>query len=475
MTNILLVTSNGTGMGHLTRQAAVALSMHPSNQATIFSLSPGLPLVSELGIRCEYCPSYDRPWIASGQWNSYLYDRLTAVAEETGSEAILFDGVFPYGGIANAAWRLREVAFVWLRRGMWKDTNLRALKKRHIFDLVIEPGDLASEDDTGPTSRIRDSVHVGPISILEPLGMLPRAEARSRLGLPTEGPVALVTLGSGMLGDVAGPGGMVVKTLLDKTGDWHVAVTKSPVAVNEIPVGQAKRLTQLSGVYPLATYLSAFDMAVSSAGYNAVHELTPAGVPSLLVANTSTQTDDQVTRALSLERQGLALATVDNDLESVEMKLHEMVRDNRRDELGRKSRETRSLMTGASETGRRMSGAAQTHHFRRMSVSDLARVGVERGKVLVQNTLGDERTESLKRMLGRPPWPVYEKAQVTLSDATGGGGDADHLELALVRSLSAEELRLNQPIEHLLAGSSDDYEQKRREIIDLYYDVEPDE
>ncbi|MFP3881966.1 MAG: glycosyltransferase [Actinomycetota bacterium] len=471
MTNVLLVTSNGTGMGHLTRQAAVALSMDPSHEATIFSLSPGLPLVGDLGIRGEYCISYDRPWIASETWKWYLCDRLVAIAEETESQVVLFDGVAPYLALAEATWRLRDVAFVWMRRGMWKEgQNKSSLRRRPIFDLVIEPGDLASEDDIGPTSALGDAVKVGPVSILEPLGMLPRAEARSRLGLPLEGPVALVTLGSGMLGDVAGPGATVVRTLLDKTNDWHIAVTKSPVARHEIPFDQADRLTQLSGVYPLATYLSAFDMAISSAGYNAVHELTPAGVPSLLVANTSTQTDDQVTRARSLERQGLALAAVDTDLEEMEGHLHNLLDDELRAELGHRATETRILMTGASETGQRATELGETFEYRRRTPARLVHDQVEGAKDLVRGALGEDRIEDLKRVLGRPPKPIYQKATVTLTDKTGGGDD-DNLELALVSEVSTEELRSDQPVEHLLAGSSDRYQNKRREIIDHYYDV----
>lgn len=471
MTKVLLVTSNGTGMGHLTRQAAVALSMEPSHEATIFSLSAGLPVVLDLGVPAEYCIGYDRPWVASESWNRYFCDRLVAIAEETGSQVILFDGVAPYAALAEATWRLRSVAFIWMRRGMWREgRNSTALRRRPIFDLVIEPGDLASEDDIGPTSVLRDAVEVGPISILEPLDLLPRAEARSRLGLPPDGPVALVTLGSGLLGDVAGPGAAVMRTLLGKTRDWHVAVTKSPVARLEIPLSQADRLTELRGVYPLATYLAAFDMAVSSAGYNAVHELTPAGVPSLLIGNTSTQTDDQATRAKSLERQGLALATVDTDLEALEAKLREMMDDERRHRLGQRAGETMSLMTGASESGRMAAELGRTFEYRKKTAARLVHDGVESGKDVVRRVLGEGRTESLKRILGRPPKPIHSRSTVTLTEKTGGG-DADDLELALVRSLSTTDLHFDQPIEHVLAGASKDYEGKRLSIIERYYDI----
>ncbi len=60
MTKILLATSNGAGIGHLTRQAAVAMSLPQGHETTIFSLSLGLPLMSELGIPGEYCPGDDK-------------------------------------------------------------------------------------------------------------------------------------------------------------------------------------------------------------------------------------------------------------------------------------------------------------------------------------------------------------------------------------------------------------------------------
>lgn len=470
MTNVLLVTSNGTGMGHLTRQVAVALSMRDGDEATIFSLSPGLPLATGLGIRGEYCPSYDRPWIATRNWNSYLRDRLVAIVEEIGCEAILFDGVAPYPGLANTARELREVAFIWLRRGMWKEANQRALAKGRFFDLVIEPGDLASEDDSGPTSRLRDAVGVGPISILEPLPMLSREEARSRLGLPLDVPVALVTLGSGMLGDVVGPGQVAVRTLLEKTDGWHVAVTRSAVARNEIPVDASDRLTRLRGVYPLATYLSAFDMAVSSAGYNAVHELIPAGVPSLMVANTSTRTDDQVARVKSLDRQGLALSSADGDVNDMEAKLRYLLDDSPRVSLAGASSETASLITGASETAAKMTQFGADFEYRKRTPSELFGAGTQKGKDRVREVLGDERTQRLKRLLGRSRTPIHGRSSVRVVSSTGMEA-TDLLEVAFVHALSPQESRSDQPIEHLLECSSEAYAERRLEIIDRYYDI----
>ena len=279
MTRVLLATSNGTGMGHLTRQAAVGLAMSGDLRPTLFSLSIGLPQAMGLGLEGEYVPSYDRPWIDGRAWNNYLRDRLTAIIEETDSRAVLFDGVAAYPGIGLASSLRRDIGFIWLRRGMWrKGTSTTQLRRRSYFDRVIEPGDLAGDADRGPTASQPKVTRVSPVSLIEVLDPLPRDEARLALDLPIDGEVALLTLGSGRLGDVAGPGQVAIEALLEKR-DVHVAVTRSAVARNEVVAAAADRVTVIRDVYPLLPYLPAFDMAVSSAGYNAGSRTDPVGYP----------------------------------------------------------------------------------------------------------------------------------------------------------------------------------------------------
>jgi UDP:flavonoid glycosyltransferase YjiC (YdhE family) len=472
VSSVLLVTSNGTGMGHLTRQAAVALSLPSGHEATLFSLSIGLPSVLGLGLEGEYCPSYDRPWIASGEWHSYLCDRLLALIDEIDAEAVLFDGVAPYPGIYRASRLRRQVPFIWLRRGMWRrGANIAALEKTAYFDLVIEPGDLGSDADVGPTTGRGDAMKVRPISILEPLGITSREEARRHLGLPPDGPIALLTLGSGRLGDVAGPGSAALTALLDNTSDWHIAVTRSPVALNDIPIAQADRLTELEGVYPLATYLSAFDVAISSAGYNSVHELVPAGLPSLLVANTSTRTDDQAARARSLENQGLALAALDTDPQTVAAACRKLVTEEVRGGLIERTAPVKEILSGASETGAIVTGSAGSIGPRRRTLGELLLAGRLGVKERTKEMLGPDRTWALKRMLGRGGTAPHGRATVNLVFSPRPEPEDGRLDLTMVDKVTGELLRSQHPVEHVLEGSSELYHTRRREIIDRYYDV----
>jgi hypothetical protein len=470
MTNVLLATSNGTGMGHLTRQAAVGLALAPGHQVTLFSLSIGLPLAMSLGLDGEYCPSYDRPWIASTSWHGYLHERLSAIIEETSTGVVLFDGVAPYPGIGRTSLAMRGVAFVWLRRGMWRPGTSRGhLRKAGYFDRVIEPGDLGGDQDIGPTADVDEVIRTAPISLVEVLEPHGRDQARKLLGLPADREVALVTLGSGRLGDVAGPGEVALREILENS-DLHVAVTRPQVAESEVPVDHPDRVSVIRDVYPLVPFLSAFDMAVSSAGYNAVHELVPSGVPTMFVANTSTRTDDQEARSRRLAELGLGLWSSDRDRDAVAAGTRRLLDPPLRAEIGTAAAATLPRMLGAAETAGFVSGFGATFTRRRPKASVLVAEQVQRAKDGVKGALGEERTNRLKAALGRHPGPATRKARVRVVDVPVEAGDGP-LPLLVTESLSPDQLRMPLPVEHVLRGSSQAYRDRRMEIIETYYDV----
>jgi len=470
MTNVLLATSNGTGMGHLTRQAAVGLAMADGDKPTLFSLSIGLPLAVSLGLNGEYAPSHERPWIESKAWNGYLRDRLTAIIEETSCDVVLFDGVAVYPGIGHVSSRLRDVAFVWLRRGMWrKGAGSKQIRRASYFDRVIEPGDLGGDLDDGPTAGLTGVTHVAPISLVEVLGLMPRPEARQILGLPQDREVALVTLGSGRLGEVTGPGEIAARALLEES-DVHVAIARSAVAENEVLIEHADRVTLIRDVFPLARYLGAFDLAVSSAGYNAVHELVPSGLPTLLVANTSTRTDDQEARSARLGDLGLALHARDDDHETVRVGMRRLLDRSQREDLAAAAAETRSGLNGASETALIITEFGESFTHRRASVQVAVSEQVQRAKDAVKDALGEERTNSLKRLLGRHPTPITNRAEVRLVDQADHPSDGP-TPLLITERLDGSILRGPIPVEHILPGSSEGYLQHRLEMIHAYYDV----
>ena len=58
---ILFVTSNGTGLGHLTRSMAIARRLDPGLDPAFVTFSAAAPVVRQLGYPVEYLASYDRP------------------------------------------------------------------------------------------------------------------------------------------------------------------------------------------------------------------------------------------------------------------------------------------------------------------------------------------------------------------------------------------------------------------------------
>jgi hypothetical protein len=434
----------------------------------MFSLSPGFPLAMEFGIEGEYAPSFTSPFVVRKEWDNYLQDRITAFAEEVDPDVLLFDGVAPYSGFMRAISTMPDVAVGWLRRGLWRaGSNDHQLQKATGFDFIIEPTDLASEIDRGGTVGA-EALRVPPISLLEVMERLDRESAAAALGIDPNRPTMLLTLGSGRLGDVAGPGSTALDTVL-RHSDWQVCVTNSPVAVNLVPLVDDTRVIEIKGVYPLLRYLNAFDATVSAAGYNSVHELIPAGVPTLLIPNTSSKTDNQEGRAQYLADLGVALAARDDDLTAV-------------------ARETERLLDPKVRTGmieqNRASGIADRIGGAGAVANELLKPPALTGRELAQSKweapltsriagaiLGESGKARVKKMLGRTVTDyTVERKKVRMGDPpTGPEGEV--LTLVITSERDRIDPRAAYPIEHVMAGSSGQYVERRRQIVEKYYEV----
>lgn len=293
---VLLVTSNGAGMGHLTRLMAYARRLGPGSVAHVFSLSTAVGVIGRVGASWEYCPSHARfPGATTAPWHDMLQSRLTSTVERFGPDVVVFDGTSPYTGLLRTRLAHPELPFIWSRRAMWRaGTPTRALDKGQFFDLVIEPGEIAAAYDRGPTSRLRDALRVGPVTLLDADEAVDGSVARQELGLPLDRPVLLVTLGAGNINDTSSEIGSVVSHMSDRRPDWVVAVTRAPIRTASDDLPDAVRVVR---AYPLSRLLNAFDAAVSAAGYNGFHEVVAAGLPTVFVPNSATGADDQAARA----------------------------------------------------------------------------------------------------------------------------------------------------------------------------------
>lgn len=447
---VILMTSNGVGMGHLSRQLTTALSGAHRFDPVVFSLSRALPRIiaavesEELTeahgrrLRFEYAPSWESGWFPTGwrrpirrryrsyRWAPYLRDRIHALAVETGARALVFDGVAPYPGLVAARAALPQLRFVWVRRGLWQAcAPAERLDLSRHFDLTLEPGDIAREWDVGPTRERTDAVRLdGPVSqtdVLEPLE--PRA-ARVALGLPTDRPVLLLAPGSGALGSVDATAAEVLAAIRRRP-EWLVAVTRQSIARHSVQ-GNSDQVVILDDVYPLARFLGAFDAAVGAAGYNAVHEQLAVGLPTLLIPSTSHVTDDQPIRARGAAERGAALIVEDTIAAAV----------------------TRLL--DASEQERLRHGMAQ------LEVTD-------GGREIADRVTGLAATGGTA-----PPWTPRRPSH-PVPDLRTRATEGSESELAWTDRLDRELLAGVRPVEHLLPGSSPAYRQARRTMANWLY------
>lgn len=300
-----MLSSNGTGMGHLTRLLAYARAMPETTAVHVVSLSQAVPAVSDLGYSWEYVPSRQATGMRSATWRRLFTDRMTQILTRVRPDVVVFDGTHPYRGLDEALAANPEVRAVWSRRGMWRPgRNQHQLPKAAWFDQVLEPGDLAAAADRGETRTDASARRVRPVTLLNPEELTDRAEARAALGLPSDGPLALINLGAGVINDLSADVGAAVAALRERGVGICLATP---------PIADAGRTPLTSDVhvvrhFPLSRHYRAFDLMIAAAGYNSFHEALRFGVPALFVPNLATSLDDQQARARQAEAQGWAVA-----------------------------------------------------------------------------------------------------------------------------------------------------------------------
>ena len=314
---VILATSNGIGMGHLARATAIAQAMQDFATPVIVSVAGGIAEIpAATGIRCEYIPGKTRGWMPRNNWDAYFRDRLVAIAQETGASVIAFDGVVPYPGFIATKLMNPKLQLVWVRRGMWQRNLLRFVLpfQSQLVDQVIEPGDFAGAYDVGPTSNRRDAIHTAPVSLFRKEDALSRDAARKVLGLDLTRPAVLIQLGTGE-SDVNEKMTAALSGLIGWK-DLQVVLTKHPVDKNGTSLAPAGLDIRVVRHFPLAQVLRAFDASVCATGYNGVHELLPAQIPTVFVSNIR-GTDDQEARAQWCHDMGFALRANQADLKSI--------------------------------------------------------------------------------------------------------------------------------------------------------------
>lgn len=459
---IILATSNGVGMGHLARASAVAVALKDVANPIIVSMAGGIAEIPAfMGIRCEYIPGRDRMWMSREKWDVYLRDRLLALVEETGAKVLSFDGVVPYPGVIAAKNANPNLKLVWVRRGLWQKKPQRFILglQAKMMDAIIEPGDIARAYDFGPTSKRKDSVLTSPVSLFRKDDAMSRDDARRALGLDLNRPTVLVQLGTGE-GDVNEKMTAALSGLLGWK-DLQVILTKAPVDKDGKSLAPEGIDLKVARYFPLAKVLHAFDAGICATGYNGVHELLPAQLPTVFVSNIR-GTDDQEARAKWCHDFGFALRADQADLADITAKVKMLQDPAVRKRLSEKCAELPET-TGGQEIAEVLYKLAlaekptdpRTFTFIRLMAQD----HLNRGLRHVAN-LGLRRVALVYRLL-----IPHKKLQEIDEEPPVFGDQSTSAELhPLIKSSTR--------FEHLITGASDNYRKRREEIAFAAYGKE---
>ncbi len=309
---VVFFSSNGIGMGHLTRQLAIARRLGPMLEPVFVTMSQAAQHVENQGFPVEYIPFHTYLDCDVVSWNHYLHRDLAERFDFYRPAVVVFDGNVPYDGLIRALKARPEITAVWCRRAMWvAGAGKDHIGRERFFDVVIEPGEIAGALDRGLTTTHQSRTRkVAPIQLLDPNELPARDEARRRLKLDPDRPAVLAQLGA--------RNNFSFGRLLDDVLNWLIAHEDLQIVWLDWAIAKDEMALppgiERIRLYPVARYLNAFDYAISAAGYNAYHELLRSNLPTLFLPNENPMMDDQLGRALYAQqhRVGMCLRYQDS-------------------------------------------------------------------------------------------------------------------------------------------------------------------
>lgn len=442
--SIILATSNGVGMGHLARASAIAKALKHQANPVIVSMAGGVAEIPEaFEIPCEYIPGKDRGWMSRSNWDLYLKDRLVALIDETDAKILTFDGVVPYAGVIAARIARPQVKLVWIRRGLWQKKPHRfalPLQSR-VMDLIIEPGDYAFAYDHGPTSKRKDAIRTAPVSLYQSNEALDQETARKVLGLDLNRPAVLVQLGTGA--DDANEKMRAALTGLLGWPDLQVVLTKEPVDKNGKPLAPANLDYRVIRYFPLAKVLAAFDAGICATGYNGVHELLAAGLPTVFISNIRGM-DDQEARAKWCADFGYSLRADQANLKEITNTVAKLQDPAIRNSLSEKCKEL-PVPIGGEEIANKLLKLTESKNEEKNKGLRMALFLALRYLAIGYRLIVRQNKQKLPTISS----PVFSNT----TDA------------AELRNL----IRGANRFEHLVASTTDKYKAKREQIANQYY------
>lgn len=296
----MLYAPNGFGLGHVVRQLSLARQIRRRDpDSTILFLTD-----------CEASNVIWREGFASVKLIAFhtvsygLFDKAAADAINPATAAAAYDSFRPDVLIADTIpqGRSEELLPILPKPGpkVLIQRENRAVsqgkpayrKALPFYDLVLIPHYRAeAEFEAAGDAEV---AWPGPFLLRSRDEVLPRDEARQRLGLPPDAFLVYVAFGAG--GDLRyGTFLNMVFKQAARFPDWTLAVALPPYFRGEVPDNGVNRVVTFS-YFPVAEVWSAFDAAISATGTNTTTEILHNGIPAIFVPQVGME-DDHMARA----------------------------------------------------------------------------------------------------------------------------------------------------------------------------------
>ncbi len=326
---ILMMTSNGVGLGHLTRAMAILDRFPPNTKTAIFTLSQGFQLAVKQGILTQFVPFHRLTGAPNKQWNTALAEEVNDFIAFFKPNIIVFDGNTPYSGLIDALNYHPHIKSVWLRRALWgKDSKVLKQRSKR-FDLIIEPEEFSGRFDEGATSKDTNGVIiVPPILNINPKSRLSFKEARKSLKITYNKIVIAMMLGAGNNFEFSTIRGILISQL-KQYQDVELIEIIPPIKKEKLDESNHRQIE----LYPAYRYSQGFDIMITSAGYNTFHENLLGGIPTLFIPNEAFEMDRQLLRAKHASLIGYAEILRANDRINIKEKLDRLLDANEREKM----------------------------------------------------------------------------------------------------------------------------------------------
>ena len=313
---VLLYSVNGTGLGHLTRLMAIGRWLRRLLNALDFVCHPYFLSCSDADflVGRQGFPSFKLPSrhvlrkadIRGPEAIDLIREYAEGALKRLRPDILIVD-TFPTGTYDELLPVLgrEDLCKVFIFREQRHDYAARIPYEKLLtnFDLMVIPHAERSFEIPFLPPEGLNVAWSGPIVFGERNELWTKTKVREALGLPRGKTIVYAAAGGG--GDRESS--RTLEMLADVVGELpgvHLVAGAGPLFQ-----GSPLRRENLTwtNFYPISRFFGGFDFAISSSGYNTVHELLFFGLPAILYAQER-GADDQLARAEGVAERGAALA-----------------------------------------------------------------------------------------------------------------------------------------------------------------------